>query len=650
MSLEEYNREQNQRVRQNVWREFSARTEGQSAVSGRGLIPKLDLPPIFDRLFGGNQIDFKPNGFVTLDFGYLHQFIDNPVIPVQSRKFGNLIFNEQININFNGKIGERLGLTANYDTKSSFNFENVLKLNYRPPVPNLPTLPSAPSLGNPASGVGVPTLGATGTGDNSGGLTRPEVERFQPQDPSIIQALEAGNISWPLTSQLIPGVQNLFGIKTQLRFGKLYATLVASQQRSKQEEIVLKGGAMQRAFEIRVDNYEENRHFFLSHYFRNNYERSLKNLPQLTSGVTITRLEVYVTNRTNTTASLRNIVGFADLGEARPYNATNPNLLPLNTNANFPADFRQANGLYTKLKDNATVRQVDQVAAQLEGTFQFAKGVDYELLRGAKRLTESEYKFQPELGYISLVTPLRNDEILAVSYEYTLNGRKYQVGELTEDYQNRQDNEVLILKLLKSSTIRNNVQLPMWNLMMKNIYSLNASQIARQSFQLRIIYKDDLTGIDNPNLQEGANLQNQPLMRVLGLDRLNPQLDRQPDGNFDYVENITIDSRYGRVIFPVLEPFGSYLNRQFDPDEEPLWAKYVFNQLYRTTLADAQQIADKNKFFLKGSYQAGAGAEVQLPYGVDEQSVTGHGRWRTADRRASDFTCRSPDGPVALPE
>ena len=609
-----FNELQTQRVEQNLWREYSARRDGQSALSGRGLVPKLELPPIIDRLFGGSQVDFKPNGFVTLDFGYLYQFIDNPVLPVRQRRNGNFLFNEQIAINFNGKIGEKLGVLANFDTKASFNFENALKLNYRPGgglpafgsgqgLPGVPGLPSTPNL------PGVP--GANGS-----------LPGFTPQNENILQGLEVGNISWAVNSQLIPGVQNLFGIKTQLRFGKLNATLVASQQRSRKNEIVLRGGTSNRPFEIRADQYDENRHFFLSQFFRANYEASLKTLPQVTSGVNVTRIEVYVTNRTNTTESLRNIAGFQDLGEGNPYSQTNPNLPPFSRNNRTPTD-NAANGLYGKLTSNPNnaFRQVNQTNDILtSGSFQFAKGTDYDLLRGAKRLTDREYKLQPELGYISLVTPLRNDEILAVAYEYTYQGRRYKVGELTEDYQARKDDEVLVLKLLKSATLRNNLQLPMWNLMMKNIYSLNTAQITRQGFQLRVIYKDDLTGIDNPNLQEGP-IQNIPLVQVFGMDRLNQQLDGQPDGNFDYVENITIDSRYGKIIFPVLEPFGAYLANKLGNDAS-LRSKYVFDQLYRTTQTDAQQIADKNKFFLKGAFQSGNGAEVQLPYGVNEQSVT----------------------------
>ncbi|WP_266364560.1 T9SS outer membrane translocon Sov/SprA [Tellurirhabdus rosea] len=607
--FEQYSRMQDRRVQQSLWREYGARRDGQSAVSGRGLLPKLELPPIVDRIFGGSLVDFKPNGFVTLDFGYLHQFIDNPSIPVRQRRNGNFIFNEQININFNGKIGERLGLMANFDTKASFNFENMLKLNYRPNLPTVPGMPGIP---------GVPGMQQPGLPSLNSPVQMPNVPtQYQAQDASIIQGIEAGNISWPLSSQLIPGVQNLFGVKTQLRFGKLNTTLVFSQQRSRQEEIVMRGGALQRPYEIRVDTYDENRHFFLSQFFRNTYESSLRTLPQVTSGVTITRLEVYVTNRTNTTESLRNIVGLSDLGEASQLNQQSPNYQPIR--ANQPAD-NGTNGLYERVRQSTAVRQTDQASGALEGTFGLQKGVGYEVLRGAKRLTDREYKFQPELGYISLVTPLRNDEVLAVAYEYTYNGRKFKVGELTEDYQGRNEDETIVLKMLKSSTLRNNTQLPMWNLMMKNIYNLNTAQLNRQNFQLRIVYKDDQTGIDNPNLQE-SSLANIQLLRLFNLDNLNPQNDRQPDGNFDYVENVTVDSRFGRVIFPVLEPFGSNLSRQFGPTEDDFRAKYVYNELYRQTMVEAQQIAGKNKFFLKGSFQSFGGGPINLPYGVDEQSV-----------------------------
>ena len=584
MTIKDFNNLQEDRFMRDYWKKFAASQDGKDETSGRGLLPKIELPPAIDRIFGGTKIDFKPNGNILLDIGYITQFNDIPTIPVELRRISNLNFNEQAQINFQGKIGDKLNLNTNFDTKASFNFQNQLKLNWRT------------------------------------------------NEEDILQNVEVGNTSWQLNSQLIPGVQNLFGIKTLMRFGNLDITAVAAQQRSKQDCITLRGGSQGKSFEIKGSLYDENRHFFLAQYFRDNYEKSLRNLPMITSGVTITRLEVYVTNRTQSTETLRNLVAFSDLGEGSPSNKTNPNTQPRGAKNNTSPVDNLNNLLFQNLRaDSSILRKANETSFRLESKFNLKKGTDYDLLRGAKRLSDREYRFQPELGYISLITPLRNDEILAVSYEYTKDGQRHQVGELTEDYQSLQDNKVLFLKLLKSSTIRNNLDHPMWNLMMKNIYTLNAQQLTRQGFQFRVIYKDDQTGIDNPNLQEGEKivdrernlrLKETPLLRVMGLDRLNQNNDPQVDGNFDYVEGVTVDSRNGKIIFPVLEPFGSSLKAQFNPDEVGLIDKYVFDKLYSSTQTDAIQLTGKDKFFLKGSFQSGVGGDVSLPFGVDGKSVT----------------------------
>lgn len=554
--LKTYNEIQNKRTFDNLLRDYAAKSD---AYGGNRLLPKLDLPPSLDRLMGNDLLDMLPNGFVTMDIGFMSQFNDNPSIPIRQRRNFDFVFKPQININFNAKISERLGFLTNYDTKASFKFENMLKLNYKG------------------------------------------------KDESFIKAIEAGNVNWITNTQLIPGMQNLFGLKTEMKFGRLNVTAVASQQRSRKERIVLRGGAQGREFEIRSDHYEENRHFFLSHLFREQYESSLRSLPNVVSPAVVTRVEVYVTNRTANTTTLRNVVGLTNITE---------------NDQRTPVDTRE-DPLYRSLQASPAFRQVDQTNNTLTSApLSLTRNVDYELLRGAKKLTsERDYIFNPQLGYISLTVPLRNDEVLAVAYEYTYRGRTYKVGELTEDYQNLRDDEVIALKLLKSSTIRNNTAQPMWDLMMKNIYSLGAAQIDKQGFQLRVIYKDDVTGIDNPNLQVGRRLQNQPLVRLMQLDRLNTVGDLQPDGNFDYVEGYTIDPQNGRIIFPVLEPFGRTIASYFDPDEQELSRVFVFNELYRQTMIDAQQINEKNKYYLKGNYQSAGGTEIQLPFGVAEESV-----------------------------
>lgn len=523
------------------------------------LIPPIELSPKIGRFLGGNTIDIRMNGNVVLDFGALWQRVDNPQIPVRQQRNGGFNFDQQIGMNLSGKIGEAIELNTNFDTKNAFQFEQQYNLGYTA------------------------------------------------YDHDIVQEVQLGNVSFPVSNSLITGAQNLFGISTRLRFGKLWISAVASSQRGTSEQIRIKNGAQSREFEIRAHEYDVNRHFFLSQFFRDNYEQSLQSIPAITSGVVITRVEAYVTNRNNNTQTLRNIVGVMDLAEGNPFAASNPNI---GAGLSGPAR-NDANQLYETLRNNPNVRNPDLVSNELKNVFGLEKGGEFELLRAARKLEPNEYIFHPQLGYISLLTPLRNDEILAVSYEYTYNGQVYKVGELNEDYASLEDEEAIILKLLTPSTIR--TDLPVWDLMMKNIYTLQANQLTRENFQLRIIYRDDITGIDNPSLHEGAQLKDIPLVQIMNLDRLNQNNDPQQDGNFDFIPGITIEETTGKIIFPVLEPFGSHIEKFFNAAEESLVEKYVFDGLYKGTQADAVLNTSKNKFFLSGSYQSGSSNEIILP-------------------------------------
>lgn len=555
-----YQQYKQQQMERDYWQRISSKQDGADDLPGENLaIPPIKLGRFAQRLFGGDEVTIQPNGSVVLDFGGLWQRVDNPNLPIRQQRNGGFNFDQQITMAMQGKVGEKLGVNANFDTKNTFQFEQLYNVNYT---------------------------------------------AFE---EDIIQEVQVGNISFPVQNSLITGAQNLFGVSTKMRFGKLWISSVMSNQRGTTESITIKNGAQSRQFEIRGDSYEANRHFFLGHFFREQYERSLQSIPMITSGIIVTRVELYVTNRNNNTQTLRNVAAFMDLGEGRPFNQTlNPAPRPGNAASN------DANRLFAALRVDPVLRNIDNTRRQVEATLNFRNGQDFEILRGARRLDEREYVLNQQLGYVSLVTPLRNDEILAVSYEYTFNGQVFKVGEMVEDYQNFNQNESIFLKLLSPSTIR--IDLPIWDLMMKNIYPLQANQIARENFQLRVVYRDDLTGIDNPSLHEGIRTKDIPLVQLLGADRLNPNNDPQPDGNFDFVEGITVDSRNGRVIFPVLEPFGSALRRQFiEPDEIRLINKYVFDTLYRGTQADAALNVTFNKFFLKGSFQSGSGNEIILP-------------------------------------
>lgn len=574
MTFEEFKQYQDRQILKQYWQSRSRAMDGESAVSGRALTPKIFVSPILDRIFGGSYVELVPRGFVTLDFGGSFQKISNPAIPIRQQRNGGFEFDQQINMSVVGKVGEKLAVTANFDNNNSFDFQNNMKVEY------------------------------TGFKED------------------ILQKLEIGNVSLPLNNTLIQGAQNLFGVKAQMQFGKLNVTTIASTQRGKVESIDIPGGGsgQGRPFEIIASNYDENRHFFLGHFFRDNYRKWIANLPQIISGVNVTRVEVYILNRNSDTQTLRNVAGLMDLGEARRiYNQEK--VQPTGTTI---AASNGANNLFDFLK--GTSRVPDNINSDLTG---FKNGVDYEKITGARKLNPTEYTFHSQLGYITLTRKLQNDEALAVAYEYTYQGQVYKVGELSEDYASLEDEELIFLKLLRPRKIsirdENNKFIPTWDLMMKNIYSLNVNQLSREGFQLRIIYRDDRTGIDNPQLQEGsATLRERQLIEIFGLDKLNPVNDPQRDGNFDFVENITINTQTGLIIFPSLEPFRESLREAFrgQPNEDFLVQKYSYDTLYRTTKADAELFATKNKFFIVGQYNAGSSREILIPgFGVSQNSV-----------------------------
>ncbi len=606
LSFKEYSEWQQRQAIRDYFRNRSAGgvTGDSSTANVRRLIPKIYLGPMADRIFGGSYVDIRPAGAVTLRMGARFNRNENPTLTLRQQRVGDFQYDQNLNLNLTGQIGEKLRLTFNYDTKAAFDFENNMKLDY------------------------------TGF------------------DTDIIRKIELGNVSLPLNNSLIQGGQNLFGVKTQLQFGRLAVTAVASNLRGQADEVRVQNGAQSRQFEIKASQYERDRHFFLSQFFRDRYDQALKNLPTVQSGIEIRRLEVYITNDNRQSDNLRNVVALMDLAEPRRvyrqgFLLTNPPTTVSNTsNSEFAAVVTNGG---TEARGELTVDGYLSRATATKPAL--LKNVDFEHVR-ARKLDTREYTFNAQLGYISLNTQLLPEQVLSVSYEYLYNGKAYKVGELVDDYANVGQDQVIFMKMLKATnpavglvdfrdvtvnTPQNNPNpatnnpnlstgnLPTWDLMMKNVYPLNASQLNRDNFQLQIVYKDDETGVDLISLKEGAKIANRPLIEVLNLDNVNPNNDRNPDGNFDYFPGITIDPELGKIIFPVVEPFGNYLRNQFDTvtvNERPLIQQYVYQELYRQVQSDAQQRTEKDKFVIRGRFQATATNEISLPgIGIAQGSV-----------------------------
>ncbi len=531
-----------------------------------GFIPQIKVRShTFEQIFGSDNIDIRPQGSAEMVFDGQVNNNQNPLYNTNQRSQFNFNFDQHIQMNLTGMIGDKLKITANYNTDAQFQFENQVKLDY------------------------------TGHPDE------------------IVQKIEVGTVSLPLPTTLITGSQALFGIKTKLKFGDLTVTSILAQQQSQSKTITITNGSQQGTFKLAAGDYEANKHYFLSQYFRNNYNKALANIPIISSNINITRIEVWITNRTNATTNSRDVLAFLDLGENKPYNTTqiqgglSYSALPAGFTG--PGFTQQSNSLLRNLPADA--RQTNSNAVQTY--FQATGGIDnFARLTYARQLTSKEFTLHPQLGYISLNTPLNNDEVLAVAYQYTCNGVTYQVGEFSTDIPvNPATPKVLYVKLLKNQVLKTN--LPTWNLMMKNIYSLGASQISPKNFNLQISRLDNTSDIDKPIMEEGTNTKSKLWIQLTDLDNLSTQLQKQPDGYFDYLDGITIDSQYGRIMFPVLEPFGADLAKQFLPSEIALSQKYVYQQLYDSTKTVAQQYFPQlNRYTIKGSFTSQGGSVYQL--------------------------------------
>lgn len=527
-------------------------------------------------IFGGGTVEIRPTGTALLDIGGEFNRSENPALPIRQQRTGNLKFDQQIQLNVVGKIGEKLRLNANWDTQATFDFENQIKLEY------------------------------TGTPNE------------------ILQKIEAGNVSLPLNGSLISGGQNLFGIKTAMKFGPLMVTTIASQQKGKTQSVTATGGAQVTEFRKRGDDYDYNRHFFLGHYFRSRYEYALKGRPNINSPITITRIEVWITNNnSSSTVDNRNAVGFVDLGESEiaPYGAFpnqrgrlwNPSLIQ---DVNSYPD-NNANDLYTRIDTNAVYSEKATVDNALTTNLGLVNGTDFIKVENMRKLNPNEYNFHPQLGYVSLNSALQQNQVLFVAYEYRLGSKVYQIGDFTQDpgkQANDLNSNVLFLKMLKPDKVQpraNDQPFPTWDLMMKNIYSIGGYGLSQDNFRLEVIYDSRSQAGDIGYLPTGA-VKNIPLIQVFGLDTLQNNNQAGPDNFFDYIDRITIVPDKGTIIFPVLEPFGDHLRAKLNNVPEDV-DKYVFDTLYSGTQQDAINYAtDKNRYFLKGSYQGSSGSEISL--------------------------------------
>lgn len=556
MTAKEYNEMVNRREMFNFFQQRNSEVFANKEKNPFNVLDmNFDLGPL-EKVFGPGGVRLTTQGSIQLSMGIKSNKTDNPSLSLRSRRKTFFNFDQKIQATIAASVGDKLKFNMGYNTDATFDFDSKnLKLNY------------------------------------------------EGKEDEIIKSIEAGNVSMTTGSSLMRGGTALFGIKSKLQFGKLTLTGLVSQQNSESRTVNTQGGVQTTDFSIKADNYDANRHFFLAQYFYENYDNFASRLPHVSSGITITRIEVWVTNKNGNYDESRNFVGFMDIGENK-HLATD--YWTPNTAYDNPSN--QSNNLLEVIKaDYPGARNINDVTQALQPlqAYGITGGRDFEKVESARLLRQSEYTLNPTLGYISLKSALNSDEVLAVAYEYTCKGKVYQVGEFSNDVTST--SQCLYLKMLRSTTI--SPKLPMWKLMMKNVYSLGAYQLQKKNFKLNIKYLSDTTGTEINYLPVG-NISNQPLLQVMNLDRIDSNQESNPDGFFDYVEGYTVQPANGKIIFPVAEPFGSHLERKIGNPE--IAAQYVYKELYDSTLVVARQFADKNKFSLVGEYQASNGATIRL--------------------------------------
>lgn len=543
----------------------------------------------FETLFGGGDIDIIPQGFVELTVGVRTSINNNPSLSEDMRKVTSFKFDENINFGVEGKIGDRVNILFNYNTNSTFDFENQLKISYDYSS-ILDSLEQFADLSSPY------------------------------QDDRILKNIQVGNISMETDNSLISGGSNLFGARADMQFGKLSVSTVLSQQKGESINVQVKGGSVVSEFDISVVDYDADKHFFLGHYFKENFDEALENLPIVNSPINIEKIEVWITNQTSQFESSRSVVGFTDLGEKGDNKEST--LFTDNTqsypNSIYPSN--SSNKLYEEMTTTyGAVRDISSITETLAplSSSGFTASKDYDKIESARLLSSSEYEIDTKLGYISLNRSLQGDEVLAVAYSYTAKGQRFQVGEFSTD--GIASPETLVLKLLKSTSVT--PQHKLWELMMKNIYRLGTSQLSNEDFKLDVVYRDSRSGKDLNYLPDGP-LGEQILIDIFNVDNQDQFGDGIPDGLFDFEEGITVRADRGEIIFPAAEPFGEYLEAKLEGNQASI-SKYVYNELYTSTKTKARESSAYNWYSLKGEFKGDSNSEIYLnTFNLTPGSVT----------------------------
>ena len=535
----------------------------------------------FSTVFGKPQVDLRVNGQADINAGFKYRKSDQQVNITGDASQLNPSFKQDLRLGITGTIGDKLKINVDWDTKSQFNYQNQVKLNY------------------------------TGYEDE------------------ILQNVEAGNVSMQTPSQLISGGQSLFGIKSEFRLGNLHLTTIASQQEGQSNTLNIEGGAQETEFDLKPTAYDENRHYFLGYYFRNNWNRAHEDpttIRTFNGFDEITEVEVWkITQNIGSQTNTRQAVAVVDLGEeatllgkANDYNST---LLPRPDLDQYGSEdldsLREGNRRASTYLSNP-----DKMERILDTQQDMHAGEFKRLTRG------TDYRLDSRLGFISLQQRLRPSEALAVAFRYRMNdGTVRTVGDFTQGGTSGGINaDRIVLKLLRPTDPvapgeDGGVNPPTWFLEMRNVYELSGREFTSDNFELDVEYQSSGQGARTTLPDVGG--QN-TLLQVLGLDRVDQNGAPNPDDQFDFLRQ-TINSDEGLIYFPYLQPFGErILSAAAENGSRAAGTPFAFENLYLKKKTNVkEEDTQKNVYHIRGSYTGGAKQFYDLKAftGIVENSV-----------------------------
>jgi cell surface protein SprA len=534
---------------------------------------------LFATLFGPPTVSVQVAGNIDIKASYQIEESEDPVRRASgtaSTAVPN--FDQQVQMNLTGTIGDKLTITADWNTQRPFQYENQLAI------------------------------------------------RYKGYEDDLVQSIEAGNVALTLPTSLISSSQALFGIKAQFQIAGLNLTAVASQQRGRTESFSVQSGASMTEQTIQAWDYDENRHFFVSNFFVTNWENAFaRNAPQLVltpamGGRQINRLEVW-----RRPANQLGGVGGQNPGSVPLQENQRPAVALLNL-GDVPYSFERLqqgfpfpNNAYNDLADTSQtqaflqqLRTADPLPP-IPGPFQ--EGV-FTLMREGQ-----DYVYNPILGYITFTAPLDPRDVIAVSYDFTPapGVPNIRVGDFSNDSLQRR----AVFKLIKPDQFTPS-DTATWILMLKNIYALNGRNIQRDQFNAQVVYQNPG---DNPPENEVLPISGfvNTLNQVTGFDRFDVNGASGSDRTFDFLPGITIDPQRGLLIFPFQRPFERPIREEIErvtgqPINEQN-ARFIYNEIYERTQFDAQNTSAKNFYAIKVRYKSTIQNPISIGFNVAQGSV-----------------------------